>query len=199
MSIITEEMHYRQKLCEFAKKYGVTKAARRYHTNRQFVYRQLKKYDGTVRSLALGSRRPLHSPNAHTKSELKLIRKMLKRNGINGLAEVYVRCKGREFVNDDDKTSKESAFEKAAYNLGITIKRTRPYSPWQNGKVERSHREDGKILYNRKVFTSEKDLINQVAKHERRYNSTAKTSLKFKSPNEVVEEYFKNTACYCEN
>lgn len=106
---------------------------------------------------------------------------------------------GREFVNDDDKTSKESAFEKAAYNLGITIKRTRPYSPWQNGKVERSHREDGKILYNRKVFTSEKDLINQVAKHERRYNSTAKTSLKFKSPNEVVEEYFKNTACYCEN
>ena len=284
MSIITEEMRYRQKLCEFAKKYGVTKAARRYHTNRQFVYRQLKKYDGTVRSLALGSRRPLHSPNAHTKSELKLIRKMLKRNGIYGLAEVYVRCKakgytrsfssmcrqirnkgykkpeirrksytkydrmdgkypgdkvqvdikyvpnecikftyetkkfledleemmgfpihivqvdnGHEFVNDNDKTSKESAFEKAAYNLGITIKRTRPYSPWQNGKVERSHREDGKVLYNRKVFTSEKDLINQVAKHERRYNSTAKTSLKFKSPDEVVEEYFKNTSCYYEN
>ena len=70
--------------------------------------------------------------------------------------------------NDDDKTSKENSFEKVAYNLGITIKRTRPYSPWQNGKVERSHREDGKILYNRKVFTSEKDLINQVAKHERR-------------------------------
>lgn len=313
MSIITEEMRYRQKLCEFAKKYGVTKAARRYHTNRQFVYRQLKKYDGTVRSLALGSRRPLHSPIAHTKSELKLIRKMLKRNGIYGLAEVYVRCKakgytrsfssmcrqirnkgykkpeirrksytkydrmdgkypgdkvqvdikyvpnecikfptygykyyqitsideysrkrilkivkekstyetkkflenleemmgfpihivqvdnGHEFVNDNDKTSKESAFEKAAYNLGITIKRTRPYSPWQNGKVERSHREDGKVLYNRKVFTSEKDLINQVAKHERRYNSTAKTSLKFKSPDEVVEEYFKNTSYYYEN
>lgn len=38
MSITTEEMRYRQKLCEFAKKYGVTKAARRYHTNRQFVY-----------------------------------------------------------------------------------------------------------------------------------------------------------------
>ncbi|MHB0742507.1 integrase core domain-containing protein [Peptostreptococcus anaerobius] len=63
--------------------------------------------------------------------------------------------------NDDDKTSKESAFEKAANNLGITIKRTRPYSPWQNGKVERSHREDGKILYNRKVFTSEKDLTKK--------------------------------------
>ena len=106
---------------------------------------------------------------------------------------------GHEFVNDNDKTSKESGFEKAAYNLGITIKRTRPYSPWQNGKIERSHREDGKVLYNRKVFTSEKDLINQVAKHERRYNSTAKISLKFKSPDEVVEEYLKNTSCYYEN
>ena len=51
MSIITEEMRYRQKLCEFAKKYGVTKAARRYHTNRQFVYRQLKKYDIALRLL----------------------------------------------------------------------------------------------------------------------------------------------------
>lgn len=306
-------MRYRQKLCEFAKKYGVTKAARRYHTNRQFVYRQLKKYDGDVRSLDLKSRKPHRNPNAHNEEELDLIQRMLKRNGIYGLAEVYVRCKrngytrnfgsmckqirnrgyikpkirrksytkyermdgrypgdkvqvdikyvpnecikfptygykyyqitsideysrkrilkivkekstyetkkflenleemmgfpihivqvdnGHEFVNDNDKTSKESAFEKVAYNLGITIKRTRPYSPWQNGKVERSHREDGKILYNRKVFTSEKDLINQVAKHERRYNSTAKTSLKFKSPDEVVEEYFKNTSCYYEN
>lgn len=45
-NIITEEMRFRQKLCEYAKKNGVTKAARKYQTNRQFVYRQLKKYDG---------------------------------------------------------------------------------------------------------------------------------------------------------
>ncbi len=106
---------------------------------------------------------------------------------------------GYEFVNDKEKTDRKTAFQKVADKKGYIIKRTRPYSPWQNGKVERSHREDGKIIYNRKVFTSEKDLINQVAKHERRYNSTAKTSLKFKSPNEVVEEYFKNISCYCEN
>ena len=31
------------------------------------------------------------------------------------------------------------------------IKKTRPYSPWQNGKVEISHREDRKILYNRSI------------------------------------------------
>ena len=50
---MTEEMRFRQRLCEYALKHGVTKAARRYHTNRQFVYRQLSKYDGDVRSLAL--------------------------------------------------------------------------------------------------------------------------------------------------
>ena len=93
MKIITEEMRFRQRLCEYAIKKGVTKAARRYHTNRQFVYRQLKKYDGNVRSLAMRSRRPYRNPNAHTEQELSLIKRMLKRNGTYGLAEVYVRCK----------------------------------------------------------------------------------------------------------
>lgn len=72
----------------------------------------------------------------------------------------------------------------------MKIKRTRPYSPWQNGKVERSHREDGKIVYNRKIFTREKDLVKQIYKHQNRYNNTAKISLNFKTPNQVVKEYF---------
>ena len=55
MRSITEEMRFRQRLCEYALKNGVTKAARRYENNRQFVYRQLKRYDGNVRSLALKS------------------------------------------------------------------------------------------------------------------------------------------------
>lgn len=37
------------------------------------------------------SRKPHRSPNAHTEDELSLIKRMLKRNGIYGLAEVYVR------------------------------------------------------------------------------------------------------------
>ena len=98
MKSITEEMRFRQRLCEYAKKHGVTKAARRYHTNRQFVYRQLKKYDGDVRSLAMRSRKPHRSPNAHTEEELELIQRMLKRNGVYGLAEVYVRCQHKGYT-----------------------------------------------------------------------------------------------------
>ena len=47
---------------------------------------------------------------------------------------------GSEFVNDVDHTERESAFEKAAKALNMELRRTRPYSSWQNGKVERSHR-----------------------------------------------------------
>lgn len=57
MTIVTEEMKYRQRLCEYALKHGVTKAARRYHTYKQFVYRQFEKYDETVQSLALKSKK----------------------------------------------------------------------------------------------------------------------------------------------
>lgn len=91
MGSITEEIRFRQRLCEYVLKHAVAKAARRYQTNRQFAYRQLEKYDGTVRSLALWSRRPRHSPNAHSDGELDLIWRILKRNGVYGFAEVYVR------------------------------------------------------------------------------------------------------------
>ena len=82
MKIITEEMRFRKRLCEFTLKNGVTKAARRYHTNRQFIYRQLEKYDGTLRSLVLKSRKPHSHPNVHTTEELELIKKMKSRYGI---------------------------------------------------------------------------------------------------------------------
>lgn len=90
MKSVTEEMRFCQRLCEYAIKYGVTHTARRYHTNRQFVYRWLEKYNGDVRNLSLKSRRTTNSPNAHTKDKLVLIRRMLKRNGIYGLAVVYI-------------------------------------------------------------------------------------------------------------
>lgn len=99
---------------------------------------------------------------------------------------------GYEFVNDREKTNKKGYFEMIAEKKGYEIKRTRPYSPWQNGKVERSHREDGKILYSQKKFKSEKELREEVKKHEKRYNKTAKISLKFKSPNEIVKENIGN-------
>ena len=118
----------------------------------------------------------------------KFIKELEKRMGFK--IKIIQVDNGTEFVNNGDKTDKDSAFEKAVKEEEMEIRRTRPYSPWQNGKVERSHREDGKILYGREVFTSEKELKKKVAKHEKKYNRTAKTVLDFKSPDQVVAEYF---------
>ncbi len=40
--------------------------------------------------------------------------------------------------------------------IGIRHHRTRPYSPWQNGIVERSHRIDNELFYNKRRFNSYK-------------------------------------------
>ena len=302
MKIITEEMKYRKQMCEYAIRNGVTKAARRYHTNRKFVYRQLEKYDGTVRSLALKSRRPYSHPNCHTEEETKLIKQIKSRYGIDGLAEVYVQLlkrgykrsygsmvkqiskmpkekvkrrkgytkhteirgqypgdkvqvdikyvpreclkfdtqdkkyyqitaideysrkrileivdeksvtntsrfirkleerlelkintiqtdNGPEFVNNQVETSEPTLFEKTLKYLGMNHRRTRPYSPWQNGKVERSHKIDGERFYSRNEFKSVEDLKKKVKRYNSRYNNISKKVLNFKSPNELVKEY----------
>ncbi len=66
MTSITREMRYRLSLIKFAQKHSVTMAARKYKTNRPYIYRWLRRYDGTIRSLADRSRRPHSHPNQHT-------------------------------------------------------------------------------------------------------------------------------------
>lgn len=50
---------------------------------------------------------------------------------------------GSEFVNVSTIDKKEIAFTCALLKMGIENAWIRSYSPWQNGKVERSHRIDG--------------------------------------------------------
>ena len=91
MNKITQTMRFRQSLIEYSKKYGVTKAAIKYKTNRQYIYRWLRRYDGTLQSLADQSRRPHHHPNQHTEQELKLIKDMRRRNPNAGLVVFWVK------------------------------------------------------------------------------------------------------------
>ena len=70
---ITQEMRYRESLIKYAIKHGVSKTARVYKTNRQYIYRWLNRYDGNIRSLANISTKPHYHPNQHTDNEIKLI------------------------------------------------------------------------------------------------------------------------------
>lgn len=94
---------------------------------------------------------------------------------------------GREFCNDEKE--KKSRFQLTLTKLGIKHTRTRPYSPWQNGVVERSHRIDNELFYSRRCFKNEKEMYKAFNRYATRTNNICRTVLKFKSPNEVVQEY----------
>ena len=97
---------------------------------------------------------------------------------------------GTEFTNRGLSLDTLSVFEEVFVAKGIDHKRTRPYSPWQNGIVERSHREDSKRFYQR-TFHSEEELIAAHQRYVNRGNNIHRKQLNFMSPNEVVEAYFK--------
>lgn len=98
MNKITQTMLFRQALINYASKKGVTQAAIRYKTNRQYVYRWLKRYDGTLESLADRSHRPHSHPNQHTPEELKLISDMRRRNPNAGLVVFWVKLMQRGYT-----------------------------------------------------------------------------------------------------
>ena len=97
MASITQDMRYRLSLIHYAEKHGVSKAARKYKTNRQYIYRWKKRYDGSWDSLRDRSRRPHSHPNQHTPDEIKLIQDMRRRNPHAGLIVFWVKLKQRGY------------------------------------------------------------------------------------------------------
>ena len=98
MKSITQEMKFRQSLMKYCEKYGVKRASRKYNKCRSYIYFWKARWDGTVESLADRSKRPHHHPNAHTPDELKLIRKMRRRNPQFGLTKLWHRLRKRGYT-----------------------------------------------------------------------------------------------------
>ena len=90
-------MKFRLSLIRYAQKYGVTNAAIKYRTNRQYVYRWKRRFDGSIESLRDRSRRPHHHPNQHTPQEIKLISDMRRRNPDAGLVIFWVKLTRRGY------------------------------------------------------------------------------------------------------
>ena len=53
MNSITQLMKYRRSMVEYALKHGVTKTAIKYNTYRPYVYRWLRRYNGSLESLVI--------------------------------------------------------------------------------------------------------------------------------------------------
>lgn len=94
---------------------------------------------------------------------------------------------GGEFCNTQ-KTNKIHTFDKLCSELHIYHKTIRPRTPWHNGKVERSHRNDQERFYNHLKFYSYEDLLLQMKRYLKRSNNIPMAVLGWKSPVEMRKE-----------
>ena len=207
MDTVTQTMLYRQALINYANKKGVTKAAIRYKTNRQYIYRWMKRYDGTLQSLADKSHRPHHHPNEHTAEELKLITDMRKRNMNAGLVVFGVKLRQRGYTR-----SVTGLYRILRRQGQMAVKPpnpkyvAKPYEqmqfPGQRVQidvkfvpevcVERSHRKDNEYFYATHTFYSFEDLKKQLDVHSRKYNNFPMRPLNWKSPADYLFSFLSN-------
>lgn len=85
--------------------------------------------------------------------------------------------------------NKKTLFESTLEELGIEHKLIKPYTPKENGRVERSHRKDQERFYYKKTFYSLEDLRTLGAKWRKEYNNFPMRPLGWLSPNEFLKKY----------
>ena len=98
---------------------------------------------------------------------------------------------GFEFTNrlNWQGTKKKTMFENKLEELAIKHKLIKPYTPKENGRVERSHRKDQEQFYYGKIFYSLEDLRNRGADWRKEYNNFPMRPLGWLSPNEFLKRY----------
>lgn len=104
---------------------------------------------------------------------------------------------GAIFTNYYTGTNKRSdltvkrihAFDIFCRDHGIIHYLIDPGKPAQNGKVERSHREDQEKFYEQNIFTSFKDLQKKMKRWNMYYNDLEHCGLNGKTPNEYLQEF----------
>jgi len=95
---------------------------------------------------------------------------------------------GTEFTYKYISETEECPFDTALRMLGIAHKLIPPRTPWHNGKVERSHRNDQRYFYDWETFRSVEDLNRKLAEHLVWSNNKPMRTLANKSPVEMLRE-----------
>lgn len=89
-----------------------------------------------------------------------------------------------KYISNDILCPFDTALEKA----GIAHKLIPPRTPWHNGKVERSHRNDQRYFYDWEKFSSVEDLNTKLREHLRWSNCKTMRTLDRKSPLQLLKE-----------
>ena len=95
---------------------------------------------------------------------------------------------GTEFTYKYISDTQECPFDEALRRLEINHKLIPPRTPWHNGKVERSHRNDQRYFYDWETFRNVDDLNKKLAEHLEWSNNKPMRTLGYKSPNQLLAE-----------
>ena len=95
---------------------------------------------------------------------------------------------GAEFTYKYISDTEECPFDKALRKADIAHVLIPPRTPWHNGKVERSHRNDQRNFYDWEKFSSVSELNEKLKKHLSWSNRKPMRTLKNKSPLEILRE-----------
>ena len=95
---------------------------------------------------------------------------------------------GTEFTYKYISDSEENPFDKLLSQLHISHVLIPPRTPWHNGKVERSHRNDKRDFYDRETFGAVQELNEKLALHLKWSNHTSMRTLDGKSPAQMLNE-----------
>ena len=136
MDMITQEAYHRQRIIKYCEKHGVTESSIRYKISRKTIYKWLKRYDGSINSLRDRSHRPHSHPNAHTKEEIELIRRIAKRNNCRDLLLIYEKLLAKGYRRS------YGGFKRCFSRLGLTptpkkkvLRKPKPYQDWHPNSV----------------------------------------------------------------
>lgn len=112
-----------------------------------------------------------------------------------GYAPITIQTdNGAEFCHTS-KTDRVHPFDEFCIHNGITHKKIRPRTPWHNGKVERSHRNDQERFYNHLSFYSLDDLQLQMKRYLIRSNNIPSAVLGWLSPVDVHSSLDRAADC----
>ena len=95
---------------------------------------------------------------------------------------------GTEFTYKYISEDTECPFDTALRELGIAHKLIPPRTPWHNGKVERSHRNDQRYFYDWETFHSVEELNAKLTEHLQWSNNKPMRTLGSKSPLQMLKE-----------
>ena len=95
---------------------------------------------------------------------------------------------GTEFTYKYISDTEECPFDRALRELGIAHKLIPPRTPWHNGKVERSHRNDQRYFYDWETFRTVEEAREKLKQHLSWSNNKPMRTLKNKTPLEMLRE-----------